>query len=41
MSSRLQRPSPATDFETQHDLVKEIIYEIRRLLQARELYKFL
>jgi DNA-binding MarR family transcriptional regulator len=38
MSTHVQPPSPATDFETPHDLVKEIIYEIRRLLQARELY---
>ncbi|MBE9582700.1 MAG: MarR family transcriptional regulator [Proteobacteria bacterium] len=38
MSTHVQPPSPATDFEAPHDLVKEIIYEIRRILQARELY---
>ena len=38
MSNDVQRPSQATAFQAPHDLVKEIIYQIRRLLQARELY---
>ena len=37
-SNHVQAPSQATTFEAPHDLVKEIIYQIRRLLQARELY---
>jgi len=38
MSNNVQTPSRATAFDAPHDLVKEIIYQIRRLLQARELY---
>ena len=38
MSNDVQRPSQVTTSQAPHDLVKEIIYEIRRLLQARELY---
>jgi len=38
MSNHVPTPSRATAFDTPHDLVKEIIYQIRRLLQAQELY---
>ena len=37
-SNRAQAPSRATTFEPPQDRVKEIIYQIRRLLQAQELY---
>ena len=38
MSNKVQRSPLGSSIETPPDLVKEIIYEIRRLLQARELY---
>ncbi len=38
MSNNVQRPSQATTFQAPHDLVKEIIYQIRRLMQTNELY---
>jgi DNA-binding MarR family transcriptional regulator len=37
-SDHVQGPSGATTFEAPQDRVKEIIYQIRRLLQAQELY---